>query len=96
MRRAIFDVVQLESDTGAITFEMVKKIQDAGYRFVEVPVNHFYRQYGESQFFNLARVGRTLIALTRWWWRLVVKQEAVKEYRAKREEQFKAKVKSEK
>jgi len=88
MRRAIFDVVQLESDTGAITFEMVKKIQDAGYRFVEVPVNHFYRQYGESQFFNVARVGRTLIALTRWWWRLVVKQVAVKEYRAKRDVQM--------
>jgi glycosyltransferase involved in cell wall biosynthesis len=87
MRREIFDVVELESNTGTITFELVKKAQDAGYRFVEVPVRHFYRQYGVSQFFNLPRVGRTLIALTRWWWRLVVKQEAVKEYRAKREKQ---------
>ncbi|MBI5305899.1 MAG: glycosyltransferase family 2 protein [Chloroflexi bacterium] len=88
MRRAIFDVVQLESDTGSITFEMVKKAQDAGYRFVEVPVRHFYRQYGESQFFNFPRVARTLVALMRWWWRLVVKQEAVKEYRAKRASQM--------
>jgi glycosyltransferase involved in cell wall biosynthesis len=31
MRRSIFDVVQLESVTGTITFEMVKKIQDAGF-----------------------------------------------------------------
>lgn len=87
MRREIFDVIQLESDTGAITFELVKKAQDAGYRFVEVPVHHFYRQYGESQFFNLTRVGATLVRIVRWWWRFMVKQEAVKAYRAKREAQ---------
>lgn len=90
MRRAIFDVVKLESNTGTITFELVKKVQDAGYRFVEVPVHHYYRQYGGSQFFNFGRVGRTLQAMVRWWWRLVVKQEALKEYRPKREAQLAA------
>lgn len=75
MRRAIFERVQLESTTGTITFELVKKIQDAGFRIVEVPVTHWYRQYGESQFFNLPRVGRTLLALVGWWWRLVVQKE---------------------
>ncbi len=84
MRRKIFDVVELESPSGTITFEMVKKIQDAGYRFVEVPVHHFYRQYGKSQFFNFSRVGKTLLAIWGWWWRLVVKQEAVKQYQPKR------------
>jgi len=90
MRREIFDIVKLESETGTITFEMVKKLQDAGYRFVEVPVHHYYRQYGESQFFNFPRVFATLARLFHWWWRLVVKQEAVKEYRAKREAQVAA------
>ena len=75
MRRSIFDTVELESVTGTITFEMVKKIQDAGYQFAEMPVNHYYRQYGTSQFFNFARVARTLMALAGWWWRLVIKQE---------------------
>ncbi len=84
MRREIFDVVKLESNTGAITFELVKKVQDAGYRFIEVPVHHFYRQYGESQFFNLPRVARTLGALGRWWWRLVIQHEAAKAYRPQR------------
>ena len=78
MRRDIFDHVQLESTTGTITFEMVKKIQDAGYNIVEVPVHHWYRQYGQSQFFNFPRVGRTLIALIGWWWRLVVRKEHLK------------------
>ncbi len=75
MRRSIFDVIKLESDTGTITFEMVKKIQDAGFKFAEVPVHHYYRQYGTSQFFNFARVARTLLALIKWWWRLVVRKE---------------------
>ena len=66
---------------------MIKKIQDAGYRMVEVPVHHFYRQYGTSQFFNVARVGRTLLQVWSWWRRLVMEKEAVRKYRAKREEQ---------
>ncbi len=75
MRRSIFDHIALESTTGTITFEMVKKIQDAGYSIVEVPVHHWYRQYGGSQFFNFPRVARTLAALIGWWWRLVIRKE---------------------
>jgi glycosyltransferase involved in cell wall biosynthesis len=75
MRRSIFEKVNLESTTGTITFEMVKKIQDAGFRFAEAPVHHWYRQYGDSQFFNFRRVGRTLLALIGWWWRLVIQKE---------------------
>lgn len=81
MRREIFDHIELESVTGTITFEMVKKIQDAGYKIVEVPVHHWYRQYGQSQFFNFPRVARTLVALLGWWWRLVVKKEHLKNMR---------------
>ncbi|MFN8596978.1 MAG: glycosyltransferase family 2 protein [Anaerolineae bacterium] len=75
MKRDIFNHITLESTTGTITFEMVKKIQDAGYTIVEVPVHHWYRQYGESQFFNFPRVFRTLVALVGWWWRLVIRKE---------------------
>jgi glycosyltransferase involved in cell wall biosynthesis len=75
MRRSIFDHITLESTTGTITFELVKKIQDAGYKIAEVPVHHWYRQYGGSQFFNFPRVARTLIALIHWWWRLVIRKE---------------------
>ncbi len=75
MRRSIFDVVKLESQSGTITFEMVKKIQDAGFKIGEAPVHHYYRQYGVSQFFDIPRVLRTLVDLVRWWWRLVVRKE---------------------
>lgn len=79
MRRSILDHIKLESTTGTITFEMVKKIQDAGYKIVEVPVHHWYRQYGASQFFNFPRVARTLIALLGWWWRLVIRKEHLRQ-----------------
>jgi glycosyltransferase involved in cell wall biosynthesis len=75
LRRSVFEKVGLESRSGTITFEMVKKLQDAGCRFAEVPVHHYYRQYGISQFFNVRRVVRTLLDLVRWWWKLVVLKE---------------------
>ncbi len=75
MRRSIFDQVELESHSGTITFEMVKKIQDAGFKIREAPVHHYYRQYGVSQFFNIRRVVRTLLDLMHWWWRLVIRRE---------------------
>ncbi len=78
MRRSIFEAVTLESKSGTITFELVKKIQDARFAISEAPVHHFYRQYGVSQFFNIARVVRTLIDLIHWWWRLVIRREHLK------------------
>jgi glycosyltransferase involved in cell wall biosynthesis len=75
MRRAIFDVIQLESNTGSICVEMIKKIQDAGYRFAEVPVSHYNRQYGTSQFFNWRRLLRTGQQLLILWWKLVLKMK---------------------
>lgn len=75
IRRSVFDRVSLESDTGTICLEMVKKFQDAGFRFAEVPVHHFHRAYGKSQFFNFARLYRTAIQLAQLWWKLVVKKE---------------------
>jgi glycosyltransferase involved in cell wall biosynthesis len=73
MRRSIFDCVQLQSDSGVICVEMVKKIQDAGFVIAEAPVHHFHRAYGRSQFFNFTRifqVGRDLLKL---WLELVLR-----------------------
>ena len=75
IRRKIFDEITLESRTGTICLEMVKKFQDAGYVFAEVPVNHYYRSYGKSQFFNWKPLWRTFKQLTALWWKLVVKKE---------------------
>ena len=79
MRKAIFNTIQLESTTGSICVEMIKKIQDAGYTFAEVPVSHYHRQYGHSQFFNWRRLLRTAQHLFNLWWKLVVKKTLSRE-----------------
>jgi glycosyltransferase involved in cell wall biosynthesis len=72
LRREIFDRVKLEKDTGVICLEMMRKIQDAGFRVVEVPVHHYHRLHGRSQFFNFKRVLWTGIDVMRLWVKLVV------------------------
>ena len=72
MRREIFDRVRLERDTGVICLEMMRKIQDAGFRVLEVPVHHYHRTYGRSQFFNFRRVFWTGIDVLKLWIQLVV------------------------
>jgi glycosyltransferase involved in cell wall biosynthesis len=72
MRREIFDRVRLERDTGVICLEMMRKIQDAGFRIVETPVHHYHRAHGRSQFFNFRRVFWTGIDVLKLWVQLVV------------------------
>lgn len=73
-RRSLLEHVQLESDSGTIALELVKKFHDAGFRFAEVPVNHYHRAYGQSQFFNFRRLFRTARQLGALWWKLVIKK----------------------
>ena len=73
MRRAIFDRVHLESDSGVICVEMMKKIQDAGFVIAEAPVHHYHRIYGRSQFFNFPRIFRVGRDLLRLWLELVLR-----------------------
>jgi glycosyltransferase involved in cell wall biosynthesis len=73
LRRAVFDRVRLEKSSGVICLEMMKKFTDAGVRIVEVPVHHYHRAYGKSQFFNFARLARTAVDVMKLWWVLVVR-----------------------
>ena len=72
MRREIFHRVRLERDTGVICLEMMRKVQDAGFRIVEVPVHHYHRTHGRSQFFNFRRVFWTGVDVLKLWVQLVV------------------------
>jgi glycosyltransferase involved in cell wall biosynthesis len=78
MRRTIFDKVQLEKNSGVICLEMMKKITDAGFRIAEVPVHHYHRAYGRSQFFNFGRLFRTAIDVFKLWFALVIRREHLK------------------
>jgi len=72
IRRRVFERVHLESNSGIICVEMMRKLQDAGYKVAEVPVHHYHRTYGRSQFFNFRRVAAVGRGLLRLWWQLVL------------------------
>jgi glycosyltransferase involved in cell wall biosynthesis len=78
MRRQVFDKVVLTRTSGVICVELMKKVQDHGYRIAQVPVHHFHRTYGKSQFFNFRRVSKSLLDLMRLWLDLVVRKEHLK------------------
>ncbi len=73
MRRSIFDTVHLEKNSGVICLEMMKKITDGGFRIAEVPVHHYHRAFGKSQFFNYRRLVRTAIDVMKLWYSLVIR-----------------------
>lgn len=73
--KKILEEIELKSNSGAICLELVKKIQDARYIFAEVPVNHYSRKYGVSQFFVPWRIIRTLRQLAKLYWMLVIRKE---------------------
>jgi len=74
MRRSIFETINLEKNSGVICLEMMKKIEDAGFRIVEVPVHHYHRAFGKSQFFNFRRIAKTAVDVLRLWYELVVRR----------------------
>ncbi len=75
MRQIVFEEVKLSSDSGVICVELMKKVQDAGFRLAETPVHHYHRAYGKSQFFNFARLAHVARDLSKLWWQLVIKKE---------------------
>lgn len=86
IRRSVFSSIELESDSGTICLELVKKLQDAGFRFAEVPVNHYHRTYGQSQFFNFPRLWGTGLQLIELWWKLVIRRSHMKRRRLMKDE----------
>lgn len=73
IRHEVLDRIHLEHTSGVICVELVRKLQDAGARFVEVPVHHYPRLHGQSQFFKLPAVASTARDLVMLWFDLVVR-----------------------
>src|SRR3990167_4945754 len=78
IKRGVFNKVKLVHQSGVITVEMVKKIQDANFKFTEVAVSHYFRSYGRSQFFNFRRIFRVGVELIELWRELVLSKWLIK------------------
>ncbi len=78
LRRSVFDRVELTRDSGVICVELMTKIEKNGFRIAEVPVHHYHRLHGRSQFFNFRRVFQVLRELGVLWWELIVQRKVTR------------------
>jgi len=74
-RRHVFNKIKLESNSGVICLEMIKKLQHAGFKFKEVPVHHYPRVFGTSEFFNFKRIFKVLTSFGKLWIKFMIWQE---------------------
>lgn len=72
IHRRVLGSLQLSTSSGAICVELAYQLQAAGANLVEVPVHHYPRLYGRSQFFRLPHLWRTVVDVVRLFINLVL------------------------
>jgi len=72
IRRTLLESIRLESTSGTICVELVRKLELSGCEVKEIGVRHYPRLYGRSQFFRLRSLATTFYELLRLWLRLVI------------------------
>jgi glycosyltransferase involved in cell wall biosynthesis len=76
VRRDALSAISLKHSSGVICLELVKKLELAGFRFVDFPVHHYHRVAGRSQFFNVPRLFATGVNILRLWWEIHVTRDS--------------------
>ncbi len=73
IRRELLEEIKLESTSGTICVELVRKLELCGMQVKEVGVHHYPRLHGRSQFFRIKSLATTFYQLFRLWvWLLVL------------------------
>ncbi len=67
VRRSMISKIPLRHTSGVVCVEMIAKLEDAGARFVEVGVHHYFRSYGKSTMFQFRRIFRAMFQLVHLW-----------------------------
>ncbi len=70
LRRSILNAMPLQFSSGAICAELMVQIERAGFRIEEVPVHHYPRLAGQSQFFRIRPVLEMVRDVFSLWYRL--------------------------
>jgi len=79
IRRSLIEAIQLESTSGTVCVELVRKLELCNMDVVEVGVHHYPRLYGKSQFFRIKSLVTTFYQLFRLWcWLLVLPRLGLK------------------
>jgi glycosyltransferase involved in cell wall biosynthesis len=67
-RRSLLEKKPLRSSSGTICVELVKLLERSGMEVVELPVRHYARLHGRSQFFRVKSLATTFVQLCRLYW----------------------------
>ncbi|MBA3600381.1 MAG: glycosyltransferase family 2 protein [Acidobacteria bacterium] len=78
IRRKKIKKAGLEFSSGVICVELVRKLAAGDCAFAEVPVNHYPRQHGQSQFFTFKRLTQTGFDFFSLWLKSFVLKSPVK------------------
>ena len=65
IRSSLMHQLQLSSQGGEICVELIAKAQKVNAHICEVPVSHYHRVYGRSQFFRLMNIIKALKGMVR-------------------------------
>jgi len=84
VKRSLLEGITLESTSGTICVELVRKLQDSGCGVVEIPVRHLPRLHGRSQFFRPMSLIRSLWQLTVLWVQVFVLRKWVPASKARK------------
>ncbi|MGQ9635703.1 MAG: glycosyltransferase family 2 protein [Bryobacteraceae bacterium] len=71
IRRQLLEQIELQSTSGTVCVELVRKLEMSGWEFEEVGVHHYPRLHGRSQFFRARSPLVTAVQLIRLWFTLV-------------------------
>ena len=75
IHKRVFESVELTRDSGLICVELVAKVERNGFAVHYVPVHHYQRLHGRSQFFNFRRVAEVALGMGRLWWEIMVRKQ---------------------
>jgi glycosyltransferase involved in cell wall biosynthesis len=71
LKRSLLEGITLESTSGPICVELVRKLQDTGTGILEIPVRHLPRLHGRSQFFRPWNLIKSVWQLGVLYWKLL-------------------------
>lgn len=73
IKRDLIIKIALESKSGAVCIELVKKAEKIGAQFRQITVTHSQRMFGSSQFFKPRRILETFYELVIVWFKVMLK-----------------------
>lgn len=75
INRKVLEAISLTTDTGFVCVELIKRIDMAGFKILELPIHHYYRKSGRSAFFNFKNIIDVIKAFVKFYLEVNLKKK---------------------